>query len=154
MKDKEPLHFLEEIKSQNGSISIKDRNSYRDELFTKNGWTVIRFSEDQILTHAKECIDLIELIVNYWYDGSAELIKIEDNSFIHGRWKLDDSIIMAKKCYRELNVNKKLFNYLQKEKDKNYDSEYNSPTEYASPFDISNLTLFFPLGVALTNSIT
>lgn len=47
----------------------------RNEIFADNGWFVLRFSEEQIITQTDECIDIIDSLVSYIRYGKYESLK-------------------------------------------------------------------------------
>lgn len=89
MKDKRPLHYLEEKMDNVNKWITVDINQERDRTFTYGGWIVIRFSENQVLNFTQECLSLIRQVINYieLFDGDTPEI---DYSFIEKRWTLKE----------------------------------------------------------------
>jgi hypothetical protein len=84
----EPIHYYQI--NQHGIVD--DSNSKRDEVFKNSGWTVVRFSQDQVLKDTNQCIDIIDHIISYWSEN-ASTYKIENaKSLLHSRWSLDQSL--------------------------------------------------------------
>jgi len=85
----------------------------RDNFFMGNYWSVIRFSEKQVITEPENCIKTIKSIVNSLEDRSLawNAYVTEDSS-----WDEKSAIQMAKEGYREkyLGINKVARNSLPK----------------------------------------
>jgi hypothetical protein len=72
---KEPIHY-------------DDSDSSRDEYFVGSGFILIRFSEDQIISHTEECLELINDVVKSCenlssYNKSSIHLKIDKKPWSH-----------------------------------------------------------------------
>lgn len=81
-----PLHY----------IGCSDDN-LRDTYFTRNGWCVIRYSENQVLHHLSEVIRHLESII-IWLTG-GDITNY--NLFEETRWTYEDAEKKAKLGFRE-----------------------------------------------------
>ena len=121
-------------------------NNYRDNFFNKNGWFVIRFSEEQIVKYPESCCKyigklLFQITFNFKY--------INDFYHIHDlpkmpMWTKSESNYMAKNKYRDLYLKPNLFNVKDKIKLKTtnkvkfkikYDVDTNNPV-YILRYDV------------------
>lgn len=97
IKDREEIHFIEYT-----ATKYYDRNSFRDNYFVNNGWTVIRFAEEQIIKDSNGCLLVIENCIKYLMSSSIKLSRlpwIKMNNL--PRWTFSDSLVLALNDYRE-----------------------------------------------------
>lgn len=62
-KNRQPIHFTSSTEA-NGT-NVDDCNKERDDAFRKYGWTVIRFSEEQVINQVDECVKIIDYVICY-----------------------------------------------------------------------------------------
>lgn len=102
---KKEIHFIDY-----NATKYFDKNSFRDNFFVNNGWTVIRFSEQQVMQDLEQCIIIIENSIAFLSSTAEELslkpIKIKRIP----RWTLNNSIKLALSDSR--------INYLTNQKEK------------------------------------
>lgn len=83
-----PLHY----------IGCSD--NLRDTYFIRNGWCVIRYSENQVLNHLNDTINHLEYVIN-WLTNSTR----DSHCLIHeSRWTYDEAIKIASSFQRENNI--------------------------------------------------
>ncbi|SFH39286.1 hypothetical protein [Pontibacter chinhatensis] len=91
MKDGHPIHY-------EGIASDANRNAF----FQQHGWLVVRFAEEQVVRHPKECCKFIASIIRdmtgitkylYRISGSAVVPKVKT-------WTRAEAITMARNNYR------------------------------------------------------
>lgn len=80
-----PLHY----------IGCSD--NLRDTYFTRNGWCVIRYSENQVLNQLPETIKHLEFIINWLTDKYHK----DYDLFEETRWTYDEAAQLAKSSQRE-----------------------------------------------------
>jgi len=73
----------------------------RNRFFTKNGWFVIRFSEEQIVKHSNCCVKYLESIINHINDNE-EVSNIVPKTPM---WTYEEALEMARKDYRTTYLN-------------------------------------------------
>jgi hypothetical protein len=98
LKTGKPTHYL--YKTRNGQRSI-DLN--RDLWFTKRGWFVLRFCEQQILKNPEDCIVLIENLFYSLRKLISQNVLIFSPSKVENikPWTIIDSMSLFKNKYRE-----------------------------------------------------
>jgi hypothetical protein len=101
LKTKEPLHYFHINKPGDGKVFF-DANEERDLAFVKYGWTVIRFSEEQVLKFPEECVNVIDYIICYWLQKKSSFDFALSPLKLQQRWNLDDSKLMTEKKHREI----------------------------------------------------
>lgn len=76
----------------------------RNKFFTSNDWFVLRFSENQIKNHLKECVTIVNALVHFieWGD-SSQLYEIESmiNEISEPRWSKEQARMFAIDNYRD-----------------------------------------------------
>lgn len=87
-----PIHCLDD-----------ERDNYRNNIFYINGWSIIRFSEYQVVRFKDDCIKLIKEVVNSLLKKDPFVINKTNYSslFIHTRWNEHSSKEMAKNSIRD-----------------------------------------------------
>ena len=81
-----PMHYME------------GKDSVRDQYFNEQGWTVVRFSERQVMEQTQGCVELLRRIVRDLrgdkceYDGLVRLEK---------RWTQKEAVAMERELVRE-----------------------------------------------------
>ncbi len=92
---RKPMHFV-------GSYDID-----RDQYFTKNGWVVIRFTEEQIIKQPESCCFFVACVVDSLLNASysKQFNKVEELIKIR-QWTYEEALSLAADFYREgyLNV--------------------------------------------------
>lgn len=83
-----PLHY----------IGCSD--NLRDTYFTRNGWCVIRYSENQVLNHLSEIIKHLEFVINWLSQNTHPNYDLFDEN----RWTFDEASQMAQSIQREKNL--------------------------------------------------
>jgi len=75
----------------------------RNLVLNKSGWSIIRFSEYQIIRHKEECIKLISEVIKSLKTKETFLLRRINypELFIHPRWSEDDAIEMARNSIRD-----------------------------------------------------
>lgn len=89
--DETPIHYIDE-----SGCSV-DNN--RNDVFTSEGFEIIRFSEEQIFRNTYECIQFIKEFLNSFETADYKSI-ISPKSFSIPKWTKEESIKMAFKKYR------------------------------------------------------
>lgn len=87
-RDLIPIHYLYDESYSNG-------DGIRNTYFTKRGWSVLRFAEEQVVTNPKGCLDyLIELLC---YLGESGLeSKLPGRSLQEVKcWTYEEASVMA-----------------------------------------------------------
>jgi len=102
LKTKEPLHYVH-MSAAEGDKRFEDVNLERDAVFRKNGWTVMRFSEDQIIKTPDQCIHLIEKLISYWQLKEPTLQFDETKLSSQKRWTVEECRQFALMGVREDN---------------------------------------------------
>lgn len=103
-KDGLPTHFLNFIKKERSELWCND--GYRDEFFSDSGIWTVRFAEEQVIKHPKECLELIDRIVTHHQANIIAndfLIPLNDwgsRGMLVARWTYDDAQNMAEQKYR------------------------------------------------------
>lgn len=111
---------------ETGEISYSNQN--KDIFFKNNGWYVIHFSEEQIITKPDECIKLLRNIV-------LELIQKEFEPVIfnpENRWDITEAIAWEKEFRRESYLHIQQFNrpfFIEDAENTVVSTEHNSDTE-------------------------
>ena len=82
---------------------MSDQNRDRDKAFTKYGWTVVRFSEQQVLSSPLNCCEIVNYIINYWTLEKTDFILDECEIEVEKRWDKDDAKRMAINKVRQFN---------------------------------------------------
>jgi hypothetical protein len=94
-KSNEPIHFLQLSYDTNGKPFVRDLNKERDDALVKYGWTVVRFSENHVLTSPKACCDIVKYVIDYWSLSASKdnmnTIKINH----HRRWTQKEAVEMS-----------------------------------------------------------
>lgn len=89
-----PLHYYKknlDSKTLNGAF---DTNEERDNVFKKYGWTVIRFSEEQVINETDSCVAIILQVIKYWSQDQYPFLGIKSVKEItkERRWTFDESL--------------------------------------------------------------
>ena len=113
--DGEPIHYIE---NSYGSL-FKSVDSKRNEYMTKNGWVVVRFSEEQIFLHTDECLAYLYLVVQNIEDGVEDVFC--DADFKKEKWTKDQAYKMAYKRFRRTYVPELYQSNIDKEDYRNYE---------------------------------
>ena len=74
----------------------------RNAFFKDNGWTIIRFSEKQVVMSPKKCLSIIRGVIN---DS-----LVFENDFKDKVWSENDSLIMIMNNYRDTYLPNPIFN--------------------------------------------
>ena len=110
-----PIHYIMET-----GIS---RDKKRDDMFSNNHWTVIRFSEEQIVRHPQLCLKYIIDIINEIYSLSLQ----EPSTLLpkQRRWSQYEATKMSNEQEREsyLNISFKKEIYIQKDISTDHDCD-------------------------------
>lgn len=69
-----PIHYLD---NRDGVLLSIDAE--RNTFMTKNGWEVIRFSEEQVFLHPEECINYINAVIDAVYSGKMPKIPVNSD---------------------------------------------------------------------------
>ena len=87
-----PIHVLED-----------ENDNCRNNLLLESGWSIIRFSEYQVVKHPEECIKVIkEVVKSIKYKETFILRKYNyPELFIHPIWTEDDAMDMARNSIRD-----------------------------------------------------
>lgn len=75
--------------------SITDVNESRDSTFVYGGWSVVRFSEDQVVKYPDECINIVQQLICYLSLTQNETLK-SNTEIYHPRWTLAEARQKAK----------------------------------------------------------
>jgi hypothetical protein len=86
------------ILSSKKPIHVKKKDRRRDADFKKAGWSVVRFTESQVLTDPKGCVKVIESVVDFLAFKRDDYI-IDIN--LEKRWSHKESKQMARILFRE-----------------------------------------------------
>lgn len=97
----EPIHYVHIYKDIDEKLKLEDVNKERDKAFQKYGWTVIRFSENQVLKSVDYCCDIINHIINYWALNPSDYNLEKSLISVHKRWTKDEAIKMAAEKSRQ-----------------------------------------------------
>ena len=81
-----PMHFVEECTGKFVSID-KEQNDY----LTKNGWTVIRFAEEQVLKNTFECVKIIAKTLVLLEHGQRVFAQSYVKSFPVKKWTKEEA---------------------------------------------------------------
>jgi hypothetical protein len=84
--DKKPIHHTE------------SNDDERNRFFLEQNWCVIRFSEKQIATQSKECINLLKSFINSILEKTE---TYENNIEKDLRWSYEKALIMSFNDYRK-----------------------------------------------------
>ena len=115
MSDGNPIHYKVDIGAYSKSGIYRSIDSDRNDFFTRNGWCVIRFAEEQIFNFPDDCVKFIENFINYTEDYIN--YTLDDFCFDDylsptiksiNKWTKEEAHRMAYKKYR----NKYLGRYL------------------------------------------
>ena len=87
----EPIHYVDE-----NDTSIDDE---RNEAFTKHGFCIIRFSEEQVVRWPNECIKYITTIIDSISKG-LDTIPSPPSTLVQRKWNRYDAEQMAKRNHR------------------------------------------------------
>lgn len=86
LKDNKPIHYID------------SSDNKRNEFFLDNNWCIIRFSEKQIISQTKECIETIKSV----YKSIIEMNSSYSTDLkLDPRWTYEESFIMQNNKYRE-----------------------------------------------------
>lgn len=107
-----PIHFVENW-----------HDFHRDNFFTKNGWIVIRFSEQQIIEYPLECCNLISKTINDICKEIA-LLDYDEDLFLPQmkQWNKEEAYEMAYKQLRNKYLHVELREKLNLESHENPDN--------------------------------
>ena len=75
-------------------------DNLRDKYFIRNGWCVVRYSENQILHHINEVTLHLEYVLNWLSRNSKRNYTLFEES----RWSYDEAIQMAYSSQREKSI--------------------------------------------------
>ena len=91
-EDGTPIHYIDEL-----SISIDDE---RNRYFNRQGWEVVRFSEEQIIKKTDQCIEFISYLIKciVTYDSSRCPVS---SSFKRNKWTKGQASYMALNQFRK-----------------------------------------------------
>lgn len=95
LKSNEPIHFFHIGIDENDKRFLDDANLDRDKAFTKYGWTVVRFSEKQVINSALKCCEVINHIISFWTLQKTNLSLEECEIQIEKRWNKDEAKEMS-----------------------------------------------------------
>ena len=126
LKTKSPIHYYDKVVQQDGRKWV-DSNYDRDNVFQKYGWTVIRFSEEQVLKQGKECLNIIAYVLAYWNRQTAPHEMKSSPIKIIERW---DSL--TSKEHSAKNHRDKIYNEFLNEDflKSNFDKEFLDPSGF------------------------
>lgn len=99
LKNNKPIHYFHFDKENNRNIFF-DSNKIRDERLLKSGWTIIHFSEEQVLKFPEVCVDIINHIVCYWLQEKSPYIFENSKMKLTSRWSFEDAKLMSKNKFR------------------------------------------------------
>ena len=121
---RKPLHY----------IGCSD--NLRDTYFTRNGWCVIRYSEQQIINHIDYVVEHLDFVINWLIGNSVQHYNLPVNT----RWTYDDAIQMANDSLREfsLNLPQQDLTHLESKPDSKWDSRFVKPCEDILPEQIND----------------
>lgn len=112
--DGTPIHYIKEEWGFPTSIDEK-----RNEFFTKNGFEVIRFSEEQIFRTPNNCIQLISDFIEAILQGRKYVLP-ENSNFKTDKWTYEESMKMAYRRFRRTYVPEEYATYIDKEEQHSY----------------------------------
>ena len=81
-----PLHYID------------SKDAVRDNYFNECGWTVVRFTEQQVRHELESCVELIRKVVNKLIGDTAE---ISSNVTPEKRWTFKEAVAMERDLVRE-----------------------------------------------------
>ena len=110
--DGTPIHFIED------NILMTSIDKRRNDYMTENGWVVIRFAEEQIFIHTKECIEYIAKVADSIVNGNGNIVVSEQ--FIREKWNKQQSYKMSYKRFRRTYVPKQYHLNIDKEDYRSY----------------------------------
>lgn len=130
--DGTPIHYVKNDYGVEHSID-EDRNKF----FTRNGFEVIRFSEEQIFCHTEDCVNVIREYVESLLQGK---IYETDSSLCQQKWTYEDSMRMAYRRFRRTYVPAEYVTNIDKEEQLSYQEILEEiKTKRKNPYDESDL---------------
>ncbi len=111
--DGSPIHYLYKHNGIMESID-SDRNAF----FIKQGFEVVRFSEEQVLLHAQECIQFIQSFISSICKGGEKLVL--PSNIVLKKWTKEQAHRLAYQKYRNTYVPKQMLKYINEETNKSY----------------------------------
>lgn len=83
-----PLHY------------IGSSDNLRDTYFTRNGWCVLRYSENQVLHHIDAVVKHIEFVIKWLVGSPTDTYTLKEDE----RWTYQEALDMATSLQREKNI--------------------------------------------------
>ena len=83
-----PLHY------------IGSSDNLRDTYFTRNGWCVLRYSENQVLHHIDAVVKHIEFVIKWLVGSPTDSYTLKEDE----RWTYQEALDMATSLQREKNI--------------------------------------------------
>lgn len=94
---------LMNFKQRKKFIILGGGDEERNKFFVQNNWFVLRFSENQINNHLKECVNIVKALVDFieWGDTS-KLYNVEKTiaNIQEQRWTKEQSRMFVIENYR------------------------------------------------------
>lgn len=112
--DGTPIHYIKRVLGVPFSIDEK-----RNDFFTKHGFEVIRFSEEQIFCASDNCIQLISDFIKSILHGEKFVI-LENDNLQKDKWTYEESVKMAYRRFRRTYVPEEYATYIDKEEQHGY----------------------------------
>ena len=92
-KTKTPLHYY-----------ANEVDAKKESIYRTNGWTVIRFSESQVINHPNECCKFLAQVIDYYQVelkySKIPRLKTLDSLQPVKHWDYNDAMIMAQRGTR------------------------------------------------------
>lgn len=93
-----------DLNSHNPIHYINSSDNLRDTYFTRNGWCVIRYSENQILRHRNQVLEHLDFVINWLIGESCQTYSLSEEN----RWTYEDALQMAESNLREKKLDVKV----------------------------------------------
>lgn len=110
--DGSPIHYLE------GKYSLFSVDEKRNDYMMNHGWEVIRFSEEQIFLHPKECLKIIDNFINAIQEGKSQF-EIPSNMIV-SKWTKEQAFKLAYQRFRKTYIPLIYQKYIDAEIPKSY----------------------------------
>lgn len=95
---------IDEPYSRSGELThyIESRkDSFRDKKFIQNGWNVLRFSENQVLDHPNECVNVVIFFIDQLKNNSPIDFSYRFNHLIQNGWTMAESQYFKERFIRD-----------------------------------------------------
>lgn len=93
-----------DIKSHKPIHYINSSDNQRDTYFTRNGWCVLRYSENQILHHRNQVLEHLDFVINWLIGAGCPTPSLTEEN----RWTYEEALQMAQSALREKELDVKV----------------------------------------------